>query len=72
MLFCINCGEEVSEFQYNNFNKLCPPCVRIRQLNQLSRKDLNLDILKEQISKDLKEKDNYKFKKDIERELLEY
>jgi len=51
---CVNCGEEISELQYNNFYQLCPACVRIKQLYELSRKGLDLNILKEQIRDDIK------------------
>ena len=34
MANCVNCGAEISQEQYQNFNKLCPDCVRVKSVSQ--------------------------------------
>lgn len=31
---CKKCGQEISEQQYNNFNKMCPECVRMQPIKK--------------------------------------
>ena len=34
MQYCMNCGEVISEHQFENFNRMCSSCIRLN----LSRK----------------------------------
>ena len=34
MANCRNCGEEISDFQYNNFGGMCSECVRVSNLKK--------------------------------------
>jgi len=34
MANCVNCGEEISETQYNNFRGMCPACVRLEPIKK--------------------------------------
>ena len=34
MPYCKNCGAEISERQAQQFNKMCPECVRLSQQTQ--------------------------------------
>ncbi len=34
MVNCVNCGEEISETQYNNFRGMCPSCVRLEPIKK--------------------------------------
>ena len=38
MPYCVNCGEEISEHQFNNFDKSCPACVRLNKQREPSYK----------------------------------
>lgn len=34
MANCVNCGEEISESQYNNYRRMCPSCVRLEPVKK--------------------------------------
>ena len=34
MVNCVNCGEGISEFQYNNYRGMCPACVRLEPIKK--------------------------------------
>lgn len=49
MPYCQNCGEKISDHQFQNYNKFCPASIKIRQLSKLE----NNDIFTNQICFDL-------------------
>ena len=42
---CKNCGEEISDQQYQNYNGLCPACKRIKGARQYGQNVANKSFL---------------------------
>ena len=34
MFRCKNCGEDIDEYQYNNYNQLCSSCIRNKDIKK--------------------------------------
>ena len=37
---CLECGEEISKEQWNNFEGMCPPCIRTERLAESNIHDI--------------------------------
>ncbi|MBN1215457.1 MAG: hypothetical protein JXA99_08425 [Candidatus Lokiarchaeota archaeon] len=57
MFHCKNCGEEISEFQFNNFNSICPECIRISQMANIQNTNIQFKPNKLNIDDLLNEKE---------------
>ena len=50
---CENCGEDITEEQYHNFNHKCPACNRAyKNVGEVSLKDRLVEIYRDLNSKD--------------------
>ncbi|MFX0188023.1 MAG: hypothetical protein ACFE8A_09820 [Candidatus Hodarchaeota archaeon] len=45
MQYCINCGEVISEHQFDNFNGMCSACIRLNLSRKRSLSD-NMSVSK--------------------------
>jgi Zn finger protein HypA/HybF involved in hydrogenase expression len=44
MANCVNCGAEITDQQFQNFKGLCPPCIRIKNVD--STEDFIVKLIK--------------------------
>ncbi len=53
MPHCKNCGEKITEDQKENFNHLCPACIRLeQQKSMISQQPLKVSIEQEKVFAD--------------------